>query len=180
MIVSECMALTQPPHLLRPCIVGWLDVIPGEVTTKLTRRWQRSLIEALEAVEPLVRELALFQKQGPHQLGQIIYLSSGDRSFTVQVFGEGVKAAHHKLARVFKHQTAQTEGEVFFIVLGDDIDASLGLGESLHKEVGVVAPQIVEEHRQLIPLRIQPPLKVAGLVRRPAVCPTQVVVIANA
>ena len=38
-IISERAALGEPPHLLRPFIISWLDVIPCEVATKLVRRW---------------------------------------------------------------------------------------------------------------------------------------------
>ena len=68
--------------------------------------------------------MVMNEEQGPHQLRQIADLSPGNRCLTVEVFSEGIEAARKKLASVFEDEPAQTEGQILFVVLGDNIDAA--------------------------------------------------------
>ena len=53
-------------------------------------------------------------------------------------FFASIEAAREKLASVFEDEPAQREGQIFFVVLGNDIDAARWLGESLDEKVSII------------------------------------------
>jgi hypothetical protein len=75
-----------------------------------------------------------------------------------------VERGLQELGRVAKPQAAEAEEDVLLYIVWDAGYLALLLADGLHDEVGIISPQIVEDHRDMRLYRTQSEFQVAAVV----------------